>query len=74
MDKDVVDPYKTIKERDSFIGVFDIYFSVPRMPRATEVRIVHWRWSSNAELFYLIADDGSVYNFHNIVYMNRRGD
>lgn len=63
-----------VKEGDPFIGVFTIEFVGPRRMRAENVRIVHWRMSTNAELMYLIDDAGSIYNFHNINTMTRLGD
>ena len=62
------------EKKDPFIGVFDILFNGPRRYSMAAVRIVHWRMSANAELFYLIGEDGSIYNFNNIILMTRVGD
>ncbi len=68
------DPYEELKERDAFIGVFDIEFVGPRRMRSENVRIVHWRGTPDGTLYYLIDEFGSVYNFHNINVMTRIGD
>lgn len=68
------DPYMDLKNRDSLVGLFNIEFVGPRRMRIENVRIVHWKMSPNAELFYLIDENGSVYNFANINVMSRIGD
>lgn len=60
-------------QKGAFIGVFHIYFISARTVVSENVRIVNWLQSPNFELFYLIGDDGSIYNFHNIAKMTRVG-
>lgn len=74
MAKELKDAIEELKERDPFIGVFDIHFTGPRRMSSPEVRIVHWRTTTNGELFYLIDEHGSVYNFNNINCLFRIGD
>lgn len=59
---------------DPFLGTFDIHFNGPRKVVIGNVRIVHWKQSPNAELCYLIGDDGSLYNFKNVTAMIRIDD
>lgn len=60
--------------KDPLIGVFDIYFKTSRNVVSPSVRIITWKWNTSGEVFYLIGDDGSIYNFHNIAKMIRIGD
>lgn len=74
MAEDVVDPYLEVKQRDPFVGVFDIHVNFRRGMLYRAVRIVHWRMSQDATVFYLLDEDGGLWNFNHISYMERVGD
>ena len=73
-EEEVEDPYLDLKQRDSFKGVFNIEFVGPRRMRCENVRIVHWKMGPDGRFFYLIGEDGSVFNFANINMLTRISD